>query len=247
MPEFMFEGASLHYEEEGEGEPLLLLHGNGENLHYFDKQIPIFAQRYRVIAMDTRAHGESTRGEGELSFEHFADDAAALLDHLNIENAHVLGFSDGGNTAMVLALRYPNKVRSLLLNGANADPSGVVLRWRILTRLGDWLLLLFAQFSDAAGYKRDIIHLMVNQPRLTSINLSAIHTPTLVVVGQRDMIKAAHSQMIVRNIQHADLITVRGAGHYVAQSHPEEFNRISLDFFSKVDAGMMNQDLPEPN
>lgn len=237
MPEFKFEGASLHYEEEGEGEPLLLLHGNGEELHYFDKQIPVFAQQYRVIAMDTRAHGESTRGEGDLSFEHFADDAAALLEYLGIESAHVLGFSDGGNTAMMLALRYPRKVRSLLLNGANADPAGVKGQWRFLTAIGYWLLFLFAQFSETAASKRDIIRLMVKQPRLTSVSLGAIDAPTLVVVGQNDMIKPEHSQMITRNIRHAQLVTIRGAGHFAAQSHSEQFNKIALEFFSKVNQG----------
>ncbi len=231
MPDFCVGGASLHYEDTGKGEPLLLLHGNGEDLHYFDKQIPAFAERYRVIAMDTRAHGKSTHGEGELRFERLADDAAALLKHLDIERAHLLGYSDGGNTAMLFALRHPEMVCSLLLNGANADPSGVKLFWRILTWIGYWVLLLFAQFSDSAGCKREIISLMVSQPRLTSVNLSAIGMPTLVVVGQHDMIRASHSEMLARNIKHAKLVVIPGAGHSVARKKPETFNRIALDFF----------------
>lgn len=231
MPEFFVGGASLHYEDTGEGEPLLLLHGNGENLHYFDKQIPVFAQRYRVIAMDTRAHGTSTHGEDELRFERLADDAAALLNHLGIKSAHLLGYSDGGNTAMLFAIRHPEMVRSLLLNGANADPSGVKLFWRILTWIGYWLLFLFAQFSESAGYKREIIGLMVNQPRLTSVNLSAIGMPTLLVVGQHDMIRASHSRMLARNIRHAKLLVIPGAGHAVARKKPDTFNKIALDFF----------------
>lgn len=245
MPEFLFEGASLHYEEEGEGEPLLLLHGNGENLHYFDQQIPFFAQYYHVIAMDTRAHGESTRGEGELNFDHFADDAAALLDHLGIDRAHVLGFSDGGNTAMLLALRHPDKVRSLLLNGANACPNGVKLQWRFWTAVGYWMLLFFAQFSQKAAYKRDILRLMVKHPRLTSVHLGAIHTPTLIVVGQFDMIKPEHSQMIARNIRHAQIVTIRGAGHFAAQNHPDRFNKIAQEFYFGVDGRTTEQILPE--
>ncbi len=231
MPEFFVDGASLHYEDTGEGEPLLLLHGNGEDLHYFDKQIPVFAQRYRVIAMDTRAHGKSTHGEGELRFERLADDAAALLKHLGIKSAHLLGYSDGGNTAMLFALRHPEMVRSLILNGANADPSGVKLFWRILTWISYWLLFLFAQFSESAGYRREITGLMVSQPHLTSVSLSAIRMPALVVVGQHDMIRASHSRMLARNIRHAKLVVIPGAGHAAARKKPEIFNRIALDFF----------------
>ena len=85
----------LYYTEQGRGEPLILLHGNGEDGSYFAKQIPYFARNYRVIAVDTRGHGQSPRGTAPFTIRQFAEDLKGLLDELGITKAHILGFSDG--------------------------------------------------------------------------------------------------------------------------------------------------------
>lgn len=96
MATVRYDGADLYYASCGQGEPLLLLHGNGEDSSYFCGQIPSLKRHYRVIVMDTRGHGRSGRGEGQLNFTRFARDAAAVLDALGLSSAHVLGYSDGG-------------------------------------------------------------------------------------------------------------------------------------------------------
>ena len=115
----------LNYEERGQGFPLILLHGNGENLTYFKDQIAFFSDEYRVIAVDTRGHGRSPRGIAPFTIRQFADDLREFMEELGIDRAHILGFSDGGNIAAVFAMKYPEKVEKLILNGANLDPSGV--------------------------------------------------------------------------------------------------------------------------
>ena len=85
----------LHYREQGTGEPLILLHGNGEDGSYFERQMDAFASRFRVIALDTRGHGRSPRGEAPFTIRQFADDLLAFMDGQGIERAHLLGFSDG--------------------------------------------------------------------------------------------------------------------------------------------------------
>ena len=100
-------GATLYYEVTGQGHPLVLLHGNGEDSTYFEHQVPVFSQLYQVIAIDTRAHGRSTRGNAPLDFYLFADDVIAVLDDLGLQKAHILGFSDGGNIALHTVLKYP--------------------------------------------------------------------------------------------------------------------------------------------
>ena len=115
----------LHYEEKGAGTPLILLHGNGEDGSYFVHQMDYFSERYRVIALDTRGHGKSPRGEKPFTIRQFAEDLRAFLDEQGIERADLLGFSDGGNIALIFAMRYPQRVCRLVLNGANLYSAGV--------------------------------------------------------------------------------------------------------------------------
>jgi len=101
----------LHCVERGSGEPLVLLHGNGEDGSYFAAQVERFQRDYRVIAVDTRGHGGSPRGTAPFTLEQFASDLAAFMDERGIESAHILGFSDGANIALLFALRWPDRVR----------------------------------------------------------------------------------------------------------------------------------------
>ena len=115
----------LYYRQEGTGEPLILLHGNGEDGSYFAKVMEYFSVQYKVTAVDTRGHGKSPRGDAPFTIRQFAEDLKEFMDQQNIERANLLGFSDGGNIALIFALRYPERVKKLILNGANLDSGGV--------------------------------------------------------------------------------------------------------------------------
>lgn len=115
----------LYYRECGKGQPMILLHGNGEDGTYFEKQIRFFSKKYRVIAIDTRGHGKSPRGTAPFTLEQFAEDLKNFLDEKKLRRIILLGFSDGGNIALTFALRYPKYVDRLILNGANLNPFGV--------------------------------------------------------------------------------------------------------------------------
>ena len=99
---------SLYYEEQGKGEPIFLLHGNGEDGTYFVNQLNFFSDKYRMIAVDTRGHGKSPRGTAPFTMEQFAADLRELMERLQISRAIILGFSDGANIAMKFALKYPD-------------------------------------------------------------------------------------------------------------------------------------------
>ena len=114
-----------HFIEKGEGAPLILLHGNGENCEYFVGQIDVFSQHFHVYALDTRGHGKTPRGEAPFTIRQFADDLLGFMDGHGLEKADILGFSDGGNIAMVFAMKYPERVDRLILEGANLDAKGV--------------------------------------------------------------------------------------------------------------------------
>ena len=117
----------LHYMIAGQGFPLVMLHGNGEDHTYFKHQMAPFSERYQVIALDTRGHGQSPRGTAPFTLEQFAEDLKGFLDSREISRCHLLGFSDGANIALLFALKYPDYVEKLVLNGADLSPSGVKL------------------------------------------------------------------------------------------------------------------------
>ena len=105
----------LHFTEKGAGEPLILLHGNGESGEYFIHQIGYFSSKYRVIAVDTRGHGRSPRGSAAFTIRQFAEDLRCFMDEQEMKEANLLGFSDGGNIALMFALKYPERVKRCLL------------------------------------------------------------------------------------------------------------------------------------
>lgn len=218
-----------YYIEKGTGFPLILLHGNGEDCGYFVHQMEPFAKHFRVIAIDTRGHGQTPHGEASFSIRQFAED---LLDFMNlhqIEKAHILGFSDGGNIAMVFALMHPERVEKLILNGANLNASGVKRKVQIPIEVGYRIAKLFATKSPAARKNAEMLGLMVNDPNVKAEELSCIQNPTLVIAGEKDMIKDSHTRLIAKSIPGAMLSIIPG-NHFIANKNPDTFNEVVLRF-----------------
>ena len=221
---------SLHYIKKGSGTPLLLLHGNGESGDYFVHQMDEFARYFTVYAVDTRGHGKSPRGTAPFTISQFADDLLGFMDGQGIEKAHILGFSDGGNIALTFALRHPERVGRLVLNGANLDPAGVKPSVQIPIVLGCKLASLFK--APKARANAELLGLMVNEPHIDPKELGRLTMPVLVIVGSRDMIKASHSQLIAVSLPNGRLVTVEG-DHFIANKQPEPFNRAVLEFLKE--------------
>lgn len=215
---------SLYYQEQGEGEPLILLHGNGEDGTYFTNQFSFFSDKYRVIAIDTRGHGKSPRGTAPFTMEQFALDLKELMDRLQVDRAILLGFSDGANIAMKFALKYPDRVKALVLNGGSLHTKGVKGSIQIPIEIGYRLAKLFAGKSEEAKRHMEILGLMVNEPNIDPAALHTLQMPTLVIAGTRDMIKENHTKLIAKSIPNAKLSIIKG-NHFIAQKKPQEFNR----------------------
>ena len=222
----------LNYVERGAGDALILLHGNGESLDYFAGQLDFFARFYRVIALDTRGHGASPRGSAPFTIRQFAEDLRAFMDEQNIDSAHILGFSDGGNIALSFALKYPRRVRKLILNGANLDPWGVKLHVQIPIVLGYHLARLFAGKRPEARRRMELLGLMVNEPHFAPQDLRKLELPALVIAGDRDMIRDRHTRLIADSLPNARLAILKG-NHFIANQRPEEFNRVVAEFLAE--------------
>ena len=225
-----------HYEEAGAGEPLILLHGNGESCEYFSRQISYFKENYRVIAVDTRGHGKSPRGTAPFTIRQFADDLYAFMRRRGIDKAHILGFSDGGNIALTFVLRYPACVDRLILNGANLYFSGMYAVVCIPVYLRYLFWRMFRKRSETARKNAEVMGLMVNDPALRPEQLFQIRQKTLVIAGTRDMTKKSHTELIARSIPNAELKFLKG-DHFIAAKKPDEFNREVGRFLRERESG----------
>lgn len=249
---------TLHYKEAGRGIPLLLLHGNGENGDYFVHQIDYFQKKYRVIALDTRGHGQSPRGERPFTIRQFAEDLRDFMDEKEIKKAHILGFSDGGNIALIFALKYPERVDHLVLNGANLNGAGVkpsiqipiILGYQAASALAGPGKKLFEKlyggsrktrmtaagmFFEKAKRRSEMLGLMVNDPDISSEELFRNRDPEfekikkLIIAGDKDMIKDAHTRLIYECLSNARIKVIRGT-HFIAKENFQEFNQAVDDF-----------------
>jgi len=215
--------------EKGKGDVIILLHGNGADSGYFKGQMDEFSKQYHVYALDTRGHGKTPRGDMPFTIRQFAEDLLGFMDRHQIAKAHLLGFSDGANTAMVFAIRHPERVDRLILNGANLNADGVKRSTQIPIEIGYRIAGCFAKKSASAARNAEMLGLMVNEPNLSPSELAGIRTKTLVIAGTRDMIREDHTRLIANSISDAELVFVKG-NHFIANRRPREFNRAVLDF-----------------
>ena len=222
---------SLNFTEKGYGAPLILLHGNGESSGYFVNQIDRFANEYRVIAVDTRGHGASPRGNKPFTLETFTDDLKNLLDSLNIEKANILGFSDGGNLAIKFALTHPEYIDKLILNAANVEMfSGVKPQVQLPVMAGYGVAAVLSRFSKKAARRRDVLGLMVHPYGVTMNDLERLTMPTLIIVGEHDAIREKQTKEMASHIPHCEVEVFRDGDHFVAAKQPSRFNRTVIEF-----------------
>lgn len=223
---------ALNFISRGFGDELILLHGNGENCRYFDRQIEFFSKSRCVWAVDSRGHGGSLRGTADFTLSQLADDLLFFMREHNIECADILGFSDGGNIALLFALKYPQKVRRLILNGANLNTWGVKPWVQLPVEIGYRLAKRNSAKSSDAVKKAEILSLMINQPNIPASELKRLTMPVLVIAGTHDMIKRSHTEAIYKNLPNARLSLIKG-DHFIAAKKPNEFNRAVAEFLKE--------------
>ncbi|TGO05916.1 alpha/beta fold hydrolase [Serinibacter arcticus] len=204
----------------GRGAPVVLLHGNSESHRVFDALVPHLAGSLTLVGLDSRGHGLSPRGERGLTIASMADDVAATLAALGLDRPVVVGFSDGGNIALELALRHPDAVGPLVVVGANLFPEGLTPFSKLTTDVAHAATVLGSRVAPALGPLAERLGLMVHDPRIDPDALGALTQPVLVVVGERDAIRPEHTALIVDSIPRARLAVVPGVGHMVPVRAP---------------------------
>ena len=230
---FTHDGVKLYYEVSGRGEPLLLVHGNGGSTADFKAQLPYFRQRYRVIAMDSRDQGRSSDSADAITYEKMADDLAALLDHLKLGPVNVLGWSDGGIEALLLAMRHPEKVKKVAAMAANLNPTEDAVHVEVLETVKTMLANVPATAGETPQGRRQLklTHLLLDEPHIELTALAAITTPTLILASDHDVIRDEHTVAIYRHIPNAQLAIFPNATHMVPFDDPAAFNATVERFF----------------
>lgn len=226
-------GARLYYETYGTGEPLLLLHGNGQSIWAFHQQIPELAKTYRVIAVDTRAQGRSTNTAPKLDYDLFAADMKTLLDSLHLKNVNVLGWSDGGNTALIMAIKYPEYVNKIMVMGANLHAGTDAIKKSMLDRTASAI----KQLEKSADPKNQntllLLKMLLTEPNIAPADLQKITAKALIMAGENDLVVDTHTRLIAANIKNAQLAIFKGEGHDAPDHNPTLFNKTVLDFLAK--------------
>lgn len=227
------EDADIYYRIYGKGDrTILLLHGNGEDWTCFLGQIETFASEYTVITMDSRGHGKSNCGTCPLTLKQIGRDAVRLLRLLKIPTAILIGFSDGANIAMEIALHSTYPLEKLVLAGGNLYPSGVKMSVQLPTIIHHKFFEILAHFLPRFRQKADILGLMVHEPNISPKSLHSISIPTLVLAGEHDMIRAKHTKLIARSIPESKLVIIPNANHFIFGKWAEQTNRVILDFLN---------------
>jgi pimeloyl-ACP methyl ester carboxylesterase len=222
--------AGLHVERAGAGPVVVLLHGNGEDSTSLAPVAALLAWHARVLSVDARGHGRSPRGDGPLTIAQMADDVAAVLAAEGTGPVAVVGFSDGGNVALMLALRHPAAVRALVVYGANTVPGGLTARARAEVT-AQWLRERAAGVVDPTARARaEITDLMVRQPRIPLRALERIPVPVLVAAGEHDVVRRSHTEAIAAHLPAGRCVVVPGADHGLPLSDPVAFAALVRGF-----------------
>ena len=234
-------GITLHYETHGEGKPLLLVHGGLGHSGAWEKQIPVLSRQFRVITLDSRGHGRSTFDDTPISYALMTRDVLALLDHLGIERADLLGWSDGGIIGLELAIHHPSRVGRVIAFGANFHPSGVrpdTTEHPNFARYIEQAAADYQRLSPAPGrwdeFLANIGRMWASEPDYSRAEMAAITSPVLVLGGlSEEAIFVEHMRETHRRIPGSALRIMEGTGHFAMWEQPETFNRIVLDYLTQ--------------
>jgi pimeloyl-ACP methyl ester carboxylesterase len=222
-------GHKIYYAVKGQGPTLLLLHGGGDSgEHSFARQLDGFSEHHRLVAPDQVGQGRTPDVSGPLSYTAMMEDTAALLQHLDVKRVDVVGFSDGGILALMLAVRHPELVRRLVVSGVNISPEGL--------SADNLETLRGTENPDPKTIDERLAHLWLTSPTETELSLAMlakIKQPVLVISGDRDVVRLEHTLKIFHALPEAELCVLPGTDHTTFSSRPKWLNPIISAFLGR--------------
>jgi pimeloyl-ACP methyl ester carboxylesterase len=251
--EAQVDGHSLYYAVRGDGPTLVLLHGGGDSgEHSFEHQLDVFAEHHHIVSPDQVGQGRTPGVPGPLSYTHMMQDTAELLGQLKLKHVDLIGFSDGGIIALMLALRHPELVRRLVVSGVNVSPDGLNSDSR------EALRAVRADEHHPRTIDEKLAQLWLTSPTESELSLSLLKNipqPVLVVSGDRDAITLEHTLQIYYALPQAELCILPGTDHGTFSARPEWLNPIITNFLNRapdpgptpLDGGLIQPSEPTAN
>lgn len=234
-------GVHTYYEEHGSGDPLLLLHGGLSSADDMGMQTPALAEHYRVILPERRAHGRTADVEGPITYDLMADDTVALMEALGTGPAHLVGWSDGGNVALLVAIKRADLVRKVVTMGSNFAGDGYEESFRKLAQPDSPLVtMLRDEWVKHAPDGEEHFPVVLDKIMacwfesydIPRDQLSGVAAPTLVMVGDDDIIRFDHTIDLYETIPDSQLAVIPGASHLAPVEKAELVNQLVLDFLA---------------
>jgi pimeloyl-ACP methyl ester carboxylesterase len=225
-------GIRIWYAVFGTGGPVILLHGGLANANYWGNQVPSLARHFKVIVMDSRGHGRSSRNAAPFGYDLMASDVLGLLDYLHIGKAAIVGWSDGAILGLDIAIHHPERVTKLFAFAANSDPAGVkdVNRSPVFTSFIARAGKEYESLSPTPGGYNDFVaqitRMWAVEPHFTATQLGAIRVPTWIVDGDHDeAIKRENTLYMADHIPLASLLIQPGVSHFSFLQDSGQFTR----------------------
>jgi pimeloyl-ACP methyl ester carboxylesterase len=233
-------GVSIWYATLGKGSPVILLHGGLANSNYWGNQVPSLAEKYRVVVMDSRGHGRSTRNAQPYGYDLMASDVIGVMDHLGIGKAAIVGWSDGAIIGLDIAMNHPERVSRLFAFAANSDPSGVKdvdkspVFTKFIARAEKEYEALSATPHDYKRFLGEIGHMWESQPHWTVTDLGRITVPTWIVDADHDeAIHRENTELMAGAIPNAGLLLQPEVSHFSMLQAPGQFTDDVLRFLDR--------------
>jgi pimeloyl-ACP methyl ester carboxylesterase len=234
-------GIRIWYATFGHGATVVLLHGGLANANYWGHQVRVLERDYRVVVMDSRGHGRSTRNEQPFGYDLMAQDVTGLMDFLRIPNATLVGWSDGAILGLDIAMHHPERISKLFAFAANSDPSGVadIAHSTVFNAFIARAAREYEKLSPTPGQYRaflaQITKMWQTQPNWTAADLQRIAVPTWIVDADHDeAIKRENTEFIAANIPNAGLLLQPQVSHFSFLQDPEQFTGDLLHFLQHV-------------
>ncbi|XUW91766.1 alpha/beta hydrolase [Burkholderia sp. M6-3] len=239
------EGAQIWYASHGSGEAVILLHGGLGHSGNWGYQVPaLLAAGHRVVAIDSRGHGRSTRDARPYKYELMASDVLAVMDALALERAAIVGWSDGACVAMVLGMVAPQRVAGVFFFGCNMDPSGTKefvatpVIDRCFSRHRQDYARLSATPDDFDAFVAAVSEMMKTEPNYVADDLARIRVPVVIAQSEHDeFIKREHAEYLAGAIPGAELNVLPGVSHFAPLQRPALFNEVMIAFVERVLSG----------
>ena len=233
-------GIEMYYATFGAGEPVILLHGGLGNADYWGNQVPELAKQFKVIVADSRGHGRSTRSAEPYSYELMASDVVALMDHLKIDKASLVGWSDGGIIGLDIAIKHPERLDKLFAFGANYNVGGLrediadsVVFNAYIEKAGQDYAKLSKTPTEYEAFLNAISEMWATQPDYAPDQLRSISVPTVIADGEYDEgIKQEHGKEMAGLIPGAKLVVMPELSHFAMWQDPAAFNAAVMDFLA---------------